>query len=561
VTTWVRLVKLAAPFRWWIVLAVLLSFGTLGAGVALMAMSAYLISKATLVAGFADLAVAVTAVRAFAISRAALRYAERYISHLATFRALTRLRVWFYTSVEPLAPAGLHRYHSGDLLARIAADVETLDQVYVRVVVPSLAAALITVLSCLVLGAFDARLGLTLLACLLLTGVALPLVTRRLSQAPSNWLIAARSELMTELTDDLQGLPDLMACGQEQRLHAGMLRLSETMALAQLRLSIIRGMSTALAGLMAGLAGLTVLFLAIPLVSDGKIDGVFLALLPLIAIAAFEAVQPLGAALQQLEASQAAARRLFELIDTRPAITEPARPQPLPADHSIEFRGVRFRYETAVPPALDDVSFCIPAGRSLAISGPSGAGKSTLVNLLLRFWEAQEGQICIGGQDVRTFRGDELRELLGVVPQHVYLFNGTVRDNLLVARGDATDSEIIAACRQAQIHDFIASLPDGYDTLVGEDGLKLSGGERQRLAIARVVLKDAPILILDEATANLDALTERKLLDALEPFMHGRTTLIISHRQAALECSHRMITLDRGRIATGRTEFAAVGAD
>ncbi|HET9220917.1 MAG TPA: thiol reductant ABC exporter subunit CydC [Roseiflexaceae bacterium] len=543
-----RLLKLMMPFRWWIALAVLLAFGTLGASVGLMAMSAYLISKAALVTGFFELALAVTAVRALAIARAALRYVERYITHLATFRILTRLRVWLYTAVEPLAPARLQGYRSGDLLTRIVADIETLDQFYVRVVAAPLAAALTTALSFVIVGAFDLTLGVILVAFLLLTGVALPLMTRRLSHVPAAQLIADRAQLNAVLTDEIQGIADLMAFGQEQRFHASALRLSGELQRAQVRLAMVRGMSNALAVLLASLAGLTVLLLAIPLVSDGKIEGVFLALLPLTAIASFEAVQPLGAALQQLETSQAAARRLFDLIDAPPPAIDPMHPLPPPADYSIEFHNVSFRYAPDEPRALDNLSFRLPAGGRMAITGASGAGKSTLVNLLLRFWETHEGQICIGGNDVRAYHADDLRELLGVVSQHIHLFSGTIRDNLLLAKGDATDDEISAACRMAQVHDFITSLPLGYDTLVGENGLKLSGGERQRIAIARVVLKDAPILILDEATANLDALTEQKVMQALASFMRGRTTLIISHRLAGFEPGDPIIVLEHGHV-------------
>jgi ATP-binding cassette subfamily C protein CydC len=542
-----RLLTLMAPFRWWIVLAVLLAFGTLGATVGLMAMSAYLISKAALVTEFYALAVTVTAVRTFAIARAALRYAERYITHLVTFRFLTRLRVWFYAAIEPLAPARLQGYRSGDLLTRIVADIETLDQLVVRVVAPPVAAALVVALSFLMLGAFDWQLGLVLLAFLVLTGIALPLVTHRLSQAPAAQLITERAHLNAVLADEIQGIADLMAFGQEQGFHERALRLSGALERAQLQVAANRGMNNALAALLASLAGLTVLMLAIPLVSGGEIEGVFLALLPLTAIASFEAVQPLGSAFQQLETSQAAARRLFDLIDA-PPVLDPLHPLPPPADYTIEFRGVSFRYTDGEPLALDRVSFRIPSGGRMAVTGPSGAGKSTVVNLLLRFWEAQAGQICIGGHDVRAYRDDDVRALLGVASQHIHLFNGTVRDNLLLAKGDATEDELIAACRQAQLHDFITSLPAGYDTLVGENGLKLSSGERQRIAIARMVLKAAPILILDEATAHLDALTEQQVMQALEPFMQGRTTLIISHRQAGFAYVDQVLALESGHI-------------
>ena len=237
-------------------------------------------------------------------------------------------------------------------------------------------------------------------------------------------------------------------------------------------------------------------------------------------------------------------RVCFELVDAEPEVVDPSDPAPLPATHDLEIRGLRFRYGPTEPWVLDGLDLSIPAGSSLALVGPSGAGKSTLVDLLLRFWEYQEGAIRIGGRDIREYRADDVRAMLGVVSQHVHLFNATVRDNLAVADADATDDEIEAACRMAQLHDAIVALPEGYETRIGEDGVRLSGGERQRLAIARAIVKNAPMLILDEATANLDVATESRLFDALGPFMAGRTTLVISHRRTVAGRVDRMVVLD-----------------
>jgi ATP-binding cassette, subfamily C, bacterial CydC len=549
-STLARLLKLIAPFQRWIVLGILLGFLTIGSSVGLMAMSSYLISRAALVSDVADIAIPITFVRVFAILRAGFRYLERYFTHTATFRILTHLRVWFYTAIEPLAPARLIAVRSGDLLTRIVGDIETLENFYVRVVVPPLTAALVTCFACLILGAFDARLAVALLLFLILTGVILPLAARWASKQSAAALITTRSDLNATLVDQIQGLPDLLSFDQARRHQERALALSRALNRVQERMAMIRGVSNALAALCTSLAGLTVLGLAIPLVSGGKIDGVFLALLPLTAIASFEAVQPLALALQQLDANRAAGQRLFELIDETPATGDPETPAVV-AGTGIEVRNLRFSYAPADAPALDDVSFSVPAGGRVAIVGASGSGKSTIVNLLLRFWDYEQGRILLGGRDLHEYAIEDVRRMLAVVPQQVHLFNATLRDNLVLASPDASDEQIVAACTMAQLDDFVRSLPDGYDTVIGENGLLMSGGERQRLAVARAILKNAPILIMDEATANLDTLTEQRLMDALEPFMRGRTVLIISHRRMVRAHVDQVISLEKGRVVTG----------
>ena len=549
-----RLLGLMAPFRWWIVAGVLLSFATVGSSVGLMAVSAYLIAKAAIALDVTQLALAIAGVRLFALTRAALRYGERYVTHLATFRILTSLRVWFYTAIEPLAPARLQQTHSGDLLTRAVADVETLENFYVRVVVPPLAALLVTAVACAILGVFDLRLALALAIYMALTGVALPWASQWLSREAAHAQIERRGSLNTHLVDALQGMADLIAFGQAQQQRAAILTQSAQLHRAQERLATVRGVANALAALFTGLAGVTVLLLAIPLVSEGAIEGVYLALLPLTAIAAFEATQPLSQAFQMLEASRAAARRLFALIDAPPAVLDPAQPFPPPAGKTLAVRNLHFGYPPSEPTAraeklvFDGVSFELRAGERLAITGASGAGKSTLAALLLRFWEVEDGAILLDGHDLRVYAADDVRACMAVVSQSPYLFHTTIRDNLLVANPDASDDELIDACRCAQLHDFIAALPEGYDTLVGENGLQLSGGERQRLAVARALLKDAPILILDEAAAHLDAVTAAQLWQALEACMSGRMVLILDHSEQALAQADRVLRLENGRL-------------
>jgi thiol reductant ABC exporter CydC subunit len=538
-----RLLALARPVRWWIVLAALSSFAALAANVALMTAAPYLISRAALVTEFAAVALAVTAVRLFAIARAALRYVERYSVHLAAFRVLTHLRVLFYRAIEPLAPAGLDSDRSGDLMARAVADIDTLDAFYVRGLAPPVAALLTTVVACAILGGLDLRLAVVLFGCLAAGGLAVPWAVRRASRPRASNVIRARAALYADVADDVTGLSDLLVFGAEPTLVRRVDKGSRRMGEGLRRLAFVRGAGRAAGATIAGLAATAVLAIAIPMVHDGSVEGVLLAAVPLVAIAAFEAVQPLGDAYREIELSRAAAARTFEVLDAEPLVRDPATPAAVPEPASLEFRDVGFRYEAGGPAVLEDLSFEISPGEHVAITGPSGAGKTTVTNLLLRFWDAGQGSVRIGGTDVRSYRGEDVRTLFGVVPQRVHLFNGTLRDNLLLADGDADDERIVQACARARLGPFLSSLPDGLDTRVGEDGLTLSGGERQRVALARVFLREAPVVILDEATANLDEETESEVLEAVRSFAEGRTTIVISHRPAALRLADRVVTM------------------
>ena len=545
-----RLVGLMAGQRRWIVVGALLGFLAVGANVALMAMSAYLISRAAIVTNVADVALTITAVRVLAIARAAFRYLERYVTHRATFAILADLRVWFFASIEPLAPAALAGHRRGDLLGRIVADIDTLEEFYVRVIVPPIVAALVTAFASLLLGTFDPVLGIALFMFLALTGVALPLISRRLARRPAIALVTARADLRATVLDELQGMADLVALDRAAAHRDRVLAIGAATDQALRDLAAVRGTAAALAATLAALAGVTVLAIGCGLVSDGRMDGVVLAVLPLVAVASFEVIGPLSQAIALEDANETAARRLFELTDAAPATVDPldaGDPPTGAVSPRIVFRDVGFRYGSDEPAVLDGCTLEVPAGTSLAVIGPSGAGKTTLVNLLLRFWDPDHGAVEIDGRDLRGLRGDDVRRLVAVVGQDAHLFDATIRDNLAVADADASDEEIAAACRVACIDAAITALPAGYETRVGEHGVQLSGGERQRLAIARAILKDAPILVLDEATANLDVETEREVMDALAPFMAGRTTIVITHRPGVAARMDRTIRLDGGQ--------------
>ena len=540
-----RLLRLAAPVRWWLVLAIAAAAGALIANVGLMTAAPYLLSKATLVTGFAALSVALTAVRAFAIARASLRYAERTLSHTTALRVLTELRTTVYRAVARLAPGDLPDARSGDLLARIDADVDSLDVFFVRGVVPAAAAALASPVACAVLGVLRPELAAVLAGFLLAAGVGVPLATRAASRAAAASLVEARGRLHADLAEQIDGMADLIAFGADRAALAEDGRVAGRIRAAQRRRAAALGAAAGASTLLAGLAGIACLWLAIPAVRAGDIAGTFLAVVPLVAFAAFEGVAPLGAAARQTEVSRAAAVRTFALVDAVPRAADPVAPAPTQRNHDVAFRDVSFRYAPDATLALDAVGFELPERGRIALVGPSGSGKTTVVNLLLRFWDPDDGQIVLGGEPLPRLRADDVRAELAVAPQHPYLFNGTIRDNLLVADGSADDEALLAACDRAQLGGFLASLPDGLGTEVGENGLQLSGGERQRVALARVFLRDAPVVLLDEPTANLDPGTEQAVLREIDAFASDRSLLVVTHRPAPLELVGRAIRLDR----------------
>jgi thiol reductant ABC exporter CydC subunit len=550
-----RILKLVAPIKKWMALAVLLGLATIGSSIGLMATAAFIIAKAALHPSIADLQVAIVGVRFFGIARGGLRYLERLISHNVTFRLLARLRVWLYSSLEPLAPAWLADYRSGDLLSRAVADIETLEHFFGRVLAPPIVAALVGLLMALWMGHYDRWLAITLFVFLAAGGIGLPLFTWRLHRGTGRRMVQIRAELNNALVDGVQGMPELLVFGQAERHQRHIRHLNHRLAVQQRRTTWVNGLHTSLMGLMISLATLAVLLLTIPLVNEGRLAGVQLAVIILAVIASFEAVAPLPEALQHLESSLVAAGRLFEIVDATPAAKEPRSPSPAPQDFGLLVQNLTFRYHPQDPPALEGITFSLPAGGRIAIVGPSGAGKSTLAGLLLRFWDYERGEILLGGHPIKDYHQSDVSSLIAVIAQQTHLFNTSVRENLLMARPAASEAELIWAAQQAGIHAFVASLPQGYDTWIGEWGMGLSAGQCQRLAIARAILQDAPMLILDEPTANLDALTERDVMGALLPLIRQRTALIITHRLVGLGAFDQILVLESGRIVErGRHE-------
>jgi ATP-binding cassette subfamily C protein CydCD len=549
-----RLLQFLKDSWGWVALSVLLGSFTIAASVALMGTSAWLISEAALHPSIAVLSVAVVGVRFFGIARAVFRYLERLVSHNVTFRLLSRLRVWFYEKLEPLAPARLMEYRAGDLLARIISDVGTLENFYVRVVAPPLTALLMMIGVSIFLASSDPRLAWLLISFFLILGLILPALAQTMSQRPGAEVVAQRADLNIQVVDGIQGLADILAFGHAQERLSKITSTGKSYGDSQKRLARINGIHSGTSIFMSNFALWVVILLCIPLITSGKLDGVMLASLALITLSSFEAVTPLPLAAQTWISSREAARRLFEVVDSEPAVKEDIRYSILDQRKSntessnIEFSNLSFTYPGNNVPALEHLTFSLEPSTITAIVGPSGAGKSTLANLLLRFWDYESGEICLDGESFKAYAPDEVRERIAYVSQNTYFFNTSVYENLRMARRRVTREEVESAARAAQIHEFIVGLPKGYDTLIGEQGLRLSGGERQRLAIARAIIKDAPILIFDEPTANLDALTERQVLEMLFALMQRKTSLLITHRLVGLENANEILVLNHGQI-------------
>jgi ATP-binding cassette, subfamily C, bacterial CydC len=556
-----RLLGFLWPHKWRVALAILLGAVTVASNVGLLAVAAYVISAAAVVAYLSLLAIPVYLVRFFSVSRAVSRYAERLVSHDVTFELLTNLRTWFYARLEPLAPARLLRYRSGDLLTRITKDVEELENVYLRIVSPAVVALVVSLLAFLVLYFFDPLLAFVAVGFLAAAGVGVPLLGRTISRGLGQRQLELRAELNARIVDDIQGVGDIIAFGREEGEMCEISTLHRKLGRLQGRMALVSGLNNSLGDLMTNLAMVTILILAVPLVAAGEVQGIYLAFLAVVVLGTFEAVAPLGSAFQFLGRSLAAGERLFEIVDSKPQITDPPEPLQPPADDSLEFDQVSFRYDEEGPPVLEDVTFTLKPGGRIAVVGPSGSGKSTLVNLVLRFWDPDGGEVRLGGRDVRSYSQEDLRARMGVVAQDTHIFNDTLRANLLLADPEADEASLQGTTARAQLAELVERLPEGLDSYVGEQGSRLSGGERQRLAVARALLKDAPLLIMDEATANLDTVTERELLAAIRNLMRGRTTLVVTHRLVALEEMTEIMVLDEGRIVECGTheELARAG--
>jgi thiol reductant ABC exporter CydC subunit len=516
-------------------------------GVGLMATAGYLISRAAERPAVLSLTTAIVAVRFFGLARPLTRYADRLWSHDLALRALGRVRVRFYERIEPLAPAGLQAFRRGDLMTRMIDDVDALQGLYLRGLGPPLIALAAGAVCVGTAASFLPAAGAVLAVGLVLGGVAVPVVAGRLAGKAGARQASARGELTAEIVDLLRAAPELVVYGAEERMLERVRSADRELDRLARRDAVVGGLGDGLSILVAGLTVVGVLAVSVHAHAGDSLDRVLVAMLALLALASFEAVGGLPAAARELSGTLASGRRVLELVDREPVVCDPALPLDPPTGSSVALEGVTARYGLDDEPVLSGFDLRLEPGRRLALIGPSGAGKTTVTNLLLRFLDPAEGCARLDGRDLRGYRQEDVRATFALAGQEAHVFDSSIRANLLLARPDATEADLDLALRRAHLDEWVASLPEGLETLVGEDGSRLSGGQRQRLTVARALLSDGPVLVLDEPTAHLDPATAQAVIDEAFDAAGDRSVLLITHRSEGLELVDEVVPLgERG---------------
>ncbi|QYX78878.1 thiol reductant ABC exporter subunit CydD [Streptomyces akebiae] len=545
-----RVRRMAGPRRGRLALALLLGSLALGSAVGLMATSGWLISRASQQPPVLYLMVAVTATRAFGIGRAVFRYTERLVSHDAVLRMLADTRVAVYRRLERLAPAGLRTIRRGDLLSRLVADVDALQDYWVRWLLPAGAAVTVSAASVGFTAWLLPEAGAVLAVGLLAAGAGVPLLTGAVARRAEYRLAPARGVLATHVADLLTGTAELAVAGALPARKAEARRADQVLTRIASRAATATALGDGLTALVSGLTVATTALFGAQAVVDGRLSGVAMAVVVLTPLAAFEAVLGMPLAVQFRQRVRRSAERVYEVLDTPDPVREPAEPAEAPVSpFPLRLEGLGARYAGQNRNALTALDLTLDEGRRIAVVGVSGAGKTTLAQVLLRFLDAREGTYALGGVDAYTLDGDAVRRLVGLCAQDAHLFDSSVRENLLLARKDADEGELRDALARARLLDWADELPDGLDTLIGEHGARLSGGQRQRLALARALLADFPVLVLDEPAEHLDLPTADALTADLLAATEGRTTLLITHRLAGLDAVDEVVVLAEGRVA------------
>jgi ATP-binding cassette subfamily C protein CydC len=531
-----RIIGLWGRQTGWLLTGLAVALAALIAGVGLMAVSGLTIGAAMLGAGLA----APVLLRSFGVARVVLRYSERLVTHGATFRALADMRVWFFRRIARSSAGGLGFRQAGDVLARLVGDIEALDGLYLRILLPLAGAIFLLPFLMLLIGHRAPGLAADIAVLFAAAAFVLPWLAARASSRAGTGLAVEAGALRVAALDALTGLREVRAFAAEGRMLALVQAREAALLAAQRDMAGRTAMAGAAAALCAQVAVLAVL------IDAGANPAAAIAIVFLV-LAAFEAVGGLPRAGALAGHAAAAARRVLEAADAPVPVPDPADPAAMPAGTALRFEAVEFRWQPDRPLVFDGLTLEIPQGARVALLGPSGSGKSTLAALALKVVAPRSGQIRLGGTDIATLPAALVRTRIGWLGQATHLFNDSIRANLLLAQPDADEAALWAALDAARIGDVVRALPDRLDTWVGEGGTRFSGGQGRRLALARALLSPAPILILDEPSAGLDADTERAFLETLNETAAGRTVILITHRLTGVEKLDRIFRLSGGK--------------
>ncbi len=531
-------------------LGIILAIVTLLASIGLLTLSGWFLA-ASAVAGIAGLytfnyMLPAAGVRGAAIFRTAGRYAERLVSHDATFRVLAHLRVFTFTKIMPLSPGGIARFRQADLLNRLVADVDTLDHLYLRVISPLISALVVIALVTFGLSFLDVKLALTLGGIMMILMLLLPVMFYRAGKPAGRELTALRSDYRMQLTSWLQGQSELVVFGAQARFRQKLNDIERRWMLRQQQQARLTGLSQAVVIAAAGLTVTLMLWLAAGGIGTIANPGALIALFVFTPLAAFEALGPVAAAFQHLGQVIASAQRVSQIIDQPADVTFPAQ-GPQAAEHvTLSLENVNFTYPGQPLPVLKNITLEVAAGEHIALLGQTGCGKSTLLQLLTRGWDINSGALSINGHAITTYDEASLRQMITVVSQRVHIFNNTLRENLRMASPQRSDDQLAQALRQVDLHVLLED--EGLNAWLGEGGRQLSGGEQRRLGLARALLHNGPLWLLDEPTEGLDAETENHILALLHKHCENKTLLLVTHRLQGLENLDRICVMEEGEI-------------
>ncbi|WP_333878124.1 thiol reductant ABC exporter subunit CydC [Methylobacter sp.] len=534
--------KLFKPHSTWLASGIFLALLTAFASIALLTLSGWFISASAIAGLIAidgntlafNFMLPAAQIRALAITRTLGRYGERVVTHEATFRVLAGIRSWFFQQLIPLVPGRLSAMRSGDLLSRMTADIDALDALYLRLLAPAVVAAIGITAVTVFLAFYSPVISLATCLMLIIASIWVPWVFNRLGRAGAEEIVVLAANFRIRQIDMIQGLADLIVNQAYRRFSDKLGQFSDLMINIQRQNNRLAAISSAFTLLLSQITLLMALVLAAIAFKDGLLSGPDSVLVVFCVIAAFELVMPLPQAMQMLAKTQKAARRIRQVTEMPPTIIPPAQALALPGSYDLQLSDVSFRYSDQQGRVLKNISLTIPQGGKVAIVGPSGSGKTTLLQLLMRYYDPEQGSVLLAGQNIRQMDADELMTCFGVLSQRSQLFAATIKENLLIAKPDATATELNAAVKAAGLENLIGYLPEGLETWVGESGVKVSGGEARRIALARLYLKNAPVLILDEPTEGLDSDTERDVFKALADFTRDKTVIMVTHREAGL---------------------------